>query len=235
MTIRRDIHALLNRLAAAEEQFRANEFLAPALPGGVVHVRVAGVLLRLRVSGFVGWGLFRPAGTERARLVRRATRAERRGYLDQLPARRLILCAPLGRAWLAWLAPGKLLPVHLVEDGLRFDAIEARFDGVQHWFDGTPNPGDPAAVYLRESFARATPAARLFHPGLSPEQLDSYTQAEELCRPRATPAAAVPSITAPRGGSDVPVAGVCLGGLDVPGFAGVLRDIPGGTVPPSAG
>ncbi len=227
MTIRRDVHDLLNRLAAAEEQFRANEFLAPALPGGIVHVRVASVLRRLRVSGFVGWGVFRPAGTDRARLVRRATPEERRRYLDALPSRRLILREPHDLGWLAWPAarfPGaELVPVHLVENGRQFDNIDARFDGVQCWFAATPNRDDPAAVYLRESFERGTATNRLYHAGLTPEQIDTYTWAEEMWRRRncapTTPAEA-PSVV-----------GVCLGGTEMPGFAGVMGDIPNGSVP----
>ena len=192
MTIRHNVTDLLNRLAAAEEQFRTGEFVAPAVPGGVVQVRVGGVPLRLRVGGFVGWGVFRASGTDRARLVRRATPEERRRYLDGLPARRLIVCAPEGDGCLALpatrtdarLPAGELIAVRLVEEALRFDWIDARDDGAHWWYDATPNPGDAVSAYLREEFARGTPTFRLVHAGLTPEQLDAYARADDLCRLR---------------------------------------------------
>ena len=52
----------LDRLAAAEESAFAAEFLAPMLRGGVVQVRIAGVVCRFKldVADFEGWGVFRP-------------------------------------------------------------------------------------------------------------------------------------------------------------------------------
>src|SRR5688572_4638940 len=83
-----------NKLAAAEERFLASEFLAPALGGGEVHVRIAGVINRLRMSppDFRGFGIFRPTSPSAATLVRPATLAQRREYLALFPLVRLILC-----------------------------------------------------------------------------------------------------------------------------------------------
>ena len=47
----RSIDELLGRLAYAEERFLTGDFLAPALRDGIVHVRIAGVVCRLRVEG----------------------------------------------------------------------------------------------------------------------------------------------------------------------------------------
>ena len=41
----------LNRLAAAEQQFLADEFLAPVVRGGAVQVRIAGVICTLSLCG----------------------------------------------------------------------------------------------------------------------------------------------------------------------------------------
>src|SRR5947209_17988107 len=97
---RRRVHELLERFAAAEERFQRSEFLAPALPGGVVQVRLEGVICRLRLDGDVGgWGVFRPTGPATAALVRRATLAEQRRYLELFPRRRLILCLAQRCRW----------------------------------------------------------------------------------------------------------------------------------------
>src|SRR5690242_12086621 len=105
MAVRRNVTDLLERLAYAEEAFSATEFLTPALRGGIAHVRIAGVLVGLRLEGgFEGWGVFRPQGRERAGFVRPATDAERGRYLRLLPRRQLLLCRRERDHWLAWPA-----------------------------------------------------------------------------------------------------------------------------------
>src|SRR3954471_3695616 len=105
MATTRHVHDLLNRLAAEEGRFLAGELPPPAARGGAAHVRVGAVVCRFRIEGrFEGWGVFRPGGPAAARLVRPATLAERRTYLDLLPRRRLILCQPRPTHWLAWPA-----------------------------------------------------------------------------------------------------------------------------------
>src|ERR1700734_842638 len=120
---RRRVDELLNRFAVAEERFLRNDFLAPALPGGVVQVRVEGVVCRLRVDAdFRGWGVFRPTSVSTAKQIRRATLAEQSHYLELFPPRRVILCRSFKNHWLAWPAhhsdsrfgPPALLPVRLV-------------------------------------------------------------------------------------------------------------------------
>src|SRR5581483_9009555 len=97
---RRRVHDLLDRLAGAEDRFRHSEFLAPALPGGVVRVRVEGIVCRFRLdTDFRGWGVFRSTGIAVAILIRRATLAEQRRYLELFPRRRVILCRQLKDRW----------------------------------------------------------------------------------------------------------------------------------------
>lgn len=184
MATSRQVRDLLNRLAADEARLLVRDFLAPALRGGVVHVRIAGVVCRFKVEGDTeGWGVFRPTGTGRARWSRQATLAERRRYLEVLPLRRLILCQTERRSWLAWpahqadhrFAAADLLPVHLVEEGQPFETIAARFDGVQCWFDRAEERGDPsAAVYLREALRTRTPPEQVRRSGLTAEQRTAY-------------------------------------------------------------
>jgi hypothetical protein len=190
MATSRHIHDLLNRLAAAEERFLQSDFLAPALRGGVVHVRIAGIVCRLKVEGsFEGWGAFRPTGPAAARLLRPATLAECRRYLELLPQRRLILCQPLGRRWLARpahqgdrrFAETSLVPVRFVEEAERFETVEARYDGVQCWFEGLDGRADPAAAaYLRTALQAMEPPEQVRLPGLTAEQRAAYALAHAL-------------------------------------------------------
>src|SRR5258706_1006545 len=98
----------LNRLAAEEERFLASEFLAPAMRGGQIQLRIAGVIcqLKIRPSDFTGWGVFRPTSHSEAALLRQARLAERQGYLELFPLVRLILTQRQDADWLA-------LPAHL--------------------------------------------------------------------------------------------------------------------------
>jgi hypothetical protein len=192
MATSRNVHDLLRRLAAAEERFLQGEFLAPALAGGVVHVRLAGVVCRLKMaSRFTGWGIFRPTGPDAACLVRPATLTERRHYLELLPRRLLILCQPAGTHWWTWPAhqadhrfpTAELLPVRFVEEAQRFEIVAARCDGVQYWFEELDERGDPAAAaFLREALEKMTPPAEVRRPGLSAEHRAAYAQVYQLRR-----------------------------------------------------
>ena len=92
---------LLNRFATEEKQFLNREFLAPALPGGVVGVRIGGVVCKIRIdpTTFEGWGVFQPVSHTEAKLVRQATLSERRSYLDLFPLIRQIVCRRAGNTW----------------------------------------------------------------------------------------------------------------------------------------
>jgi hypothetical protein len=175
----------LSRLAAAEERFLACEFLAPAVSGGMVQVRIAGVIRSLHVqpTDFSGWGVFRPISPAEATLVRPARLAERQRYLELLPRVRLILADRREHQWLAVPAHrgdarvqiDGLIPVRLVEEGQRFDVIESRFDGSQFWFAELDARGDPSqASYLRQELERLTPPDQLRRSGLTAEERDAY-------------------------------------------------------------
>jgi hypothetical protein len=181
---RRRVNELLDRFAAAEERFGRSEFLAPALPGGAVQVRLEGIVCRLRLDGdFSGWGVYRPTSPTTAALVRQATLAEQRRYLDLFPRRRVILCHRQRDAWQAWPAhhgdrrfgPPGLLPVRLVEEAQPFDIAQTRFDGVQSWFEQIDARADPAAAaHLRQALAALTPPEQVHRRGLSGEERAAY-------------------------------------------------------------
>src|SRR5438105_3941014 len=138
-------HEILDRLAAAEQKFLGQEFLAPMLRGGEVQVRIAGVICRLKVepADFQGWGVFQATSPKAARLVRPARLVERQKYCELFPLLHLILCRREGEQWLALPAHqadsrfriSGLLPVHLVEEAQLFEIVESRFDGTHCWFE----------------------------------------------------------------------------------------------------
>ena len=182
------VRDLIDRFAAAEEQFRAGEFLAPAVRGGSVFVRVAGVVCRFAAPPmFRGWGVFRPIG-KRAVLSRRASLADRQRYLDLFPRRPLIAVQSVDRDWVAWPAhqadsrfgPPTLLPVLLAEEIQPFDHLIARFDGSQAWFDRTDDRADPtAAAYLRDALADMRFPELVDRPRLTAEDRAAYRLAFE--------------------------------------------------------
>ena len=67
------IHDLLDKMASAERAFLETEFLAPVLPGGVVQVRISGLVCTLRVTGPAepGWAILKPLSLDRAKIVDR--------------------------------------------------------------------------------------------------------------------------------------------------------------------
>jgi hypothetical protein len=175
----------LDRLAAAEEHAFAGEFLAPMLREGVIQVRIAGVVCRLKVrpDDFEGWGVFKAASPAAAELVRPARLAERRQYLEMLPLLRLIVCCRAGKDWLAIPAHRAdtrfriegLVPVRLIEDAQLFEVLLTRFDGAQCWYDGPEPRRDPAAAaYLREALGRMVEPEHLSRPGLTAEERAAY-------------------------------------------------------------
>jgi hypothetical protein len=175
----------LSRLAAAEEQFLASEFLAPVVRGGMVQVRIAGVVCRLSITprAFEGWGVFRPTSHKAARLVRQATLSERQRYLELLPRVWLILCGREQSRWLAILAHqgdvrfriNGIVLVRLVEEAELFDVVVTRFDGAQFWYEGADDRSDPgAAAYLRKALESLTEPLALDRPGLTVEQRTAY-------------------------------------------------------------
>jgi hypothetical protein len=182
---RKRVEEALDRLAAAEERAFASEFLAPMLRGGVVQVRIAGVICRLKVhrDDFEGWGVFRAVSPSTAELVRPAALAERRRYLELLPLLRLVLCLRDQSQWLAIPAHRAdarfqiegMIPVRLIEDAQLFEVIRARFDGAQCWYDGPEPRHDPGiAAYLRDALSAMVAPDELSRPGLTAEERAAY-------------------------------------------------------------
>jgi hypothetical protein len=180
-----DVNELLNRLAAAEDEFLRQEFLAPALRGGLVRVRIGGALCRIRImpADFEGWGVFRPQSHTDAQLVRPASLTERRRYLDLFPIFRLIICRRAGNVWYGSAASfgdariefEGMAPLQLAEEVQLFDCVRARYDGSQFWFDEHDMRHDAGAeAYLRAALADQTTPDLLHRPGLTAEERAAY-------------------------------------------------------------
>ncbi|REJ68215.1 MAG: hypothetical protein DWQ31_08790 [Planctomycetota bacterium] len=180
-----NVEDLLNRFAAEEENFLRREFLAPAMRGGSVRVRIGRVACKIQIEpdNFAGWGIFQPTSHTHARLVRRASLSERRTYLDLFPAVRLIVCRRQGNTWLAAAASGGdsririegMAPLRLAEEIQVFDCVRARYDGSHFWFDELEMRHDPAAAaYLRTALNHDIAPDELERPGLTGEERAVY-------------------------------------------------------------
>lgn len=180
-----DVDQLLGRLAGEERAFLEREFLAPAVGGGSIRVRIGGVACKLAVEprDFVGYGVFRPASHSQAQLVRNASLAERRSYLRLFPLVRLVVCRRARGGWLATaasfgdgrIALDGLAPLHLAEEVQQFDVVCARFDGGAFWFEEVDPRRDPAtAAFLRTALAEPRAPDQLERKGLTAEERAAY-------------------------------------------------------------
>lgn len=190
-----DVSSLLNRLAAQEADFLEREFLAPALRGGVIRIRIAGVICKMRITPaeFQGWGVFRPVSHTEASFVRQATLSERRKYLSLFPSIRLLICRRIGPVWYGSAASfgdsrielQGLAPIDLAEEVQRFDCVRTRYDGTRFWFEELDPRHDPAAAaYLRAALTDRVEPENLERRGLTAEERACFELSYwELMRP----------------------------------------------------
>jgi hypothetical protein len=215
-----------------DEPFGSQDFIAPMLRGSSIRICLSAMERALRVesSDFEGWGVFRPTAHGSARLVCRATLAERIRYLHMLPSVQLILCEGQPRCWRGIPANGKdrrfeidgAIPVYLTEETRLFAEVEARFDGIQCWYERLDIRKDPAtAVYLRRALEDLVEPDQLSRAGLTSEEREAYTRAfttrsfaAEAASPGGTESqvAGVSSVKGPV----LQVAGIRLAGEDAP-------------------
>ncbi len=179
------IHDLLNKMEAAEESFLNAEFLSPVLPGKQVQVRVAGLILKMHVTGKVkpGWAVLKPLSMDKAKIIGKPSLKQIRGYLSLFPAARLLLTARSDRDWIALPAHRNdtrfqtdgVMRVHLVTGAEVFQKIIARFDGNHFWFQEADRRRSPAiAAYLREALIAETPPDLIRKSTLTTEEREAY-------------------------------------------------------------
>ena len=187
MSVRR----LISKLAAAEEETRRRRILAPCLPGGLIRVKVSGLILTLRASpaDFEGWGIFRAVDDRVAELEEEADLPSVLRYLERLRPLRAWLLSPLQRrTWVAcpasesdarqrgWRA--RPFAVHLVSEASAFDRVVARHDGRSWWYEELDRRSDPrTADQLREAQAEGVAPDDLRVSGMTPELRTAYALA----------------------------------------------------------
>lgn len=183
--MKKDIHALLDRVAAAERDFLKAEFLAPVLKGGQVRVRIEGLVLTLKVAGSYepGWAILKPLSMDRAAILRKPGLPQIRGYLGLFPSVRLLLLTRGDAEWSAVQAQAGdnrfridgAVPVHLAVGVEPFERIIARFDGARFLFQEVDRRRSPAiAAYLREALQSGIPPGQLRKPTLTAEEKEAY-------------------------------------------------------------
>ena len=182
MTKPRPTDDAFNRLAAAEDRFLRSEFLAPALRGGEVQVRIAGVICRLAIEprDFQGWGVFKPASHSQAKLVRAATLSERQRTLS-IPL--VSSSSPVGcrnNGWqrrhradtrfrsMAWCGPAgrRRSALRSDRDALRWRAVLVRR------FRCPLGPGHGRSP--AQALDKLTPLEAVSRPGLTAEERAAY-------------------------------------------------------------
>lgn len=183
-----DIRALLQQIAAQEEQLCSTQFLAPCVHGGRVRTRLAGMVYIFipHPRLFEGWGIFQPSKVQTAALIEEASLAQIESYLRPLQSFRFRLIHRLqSKTWLAYpvneadvcqrIGIVQPVPVHLVTEGTVFDQIVVRFDGQSWWFETLDRRDDPImAETLRSELKRLTLPESLQFKGMTPEMRCTY-------------------------------------------------------------
>lgn len=179
----KNIHQLINTIAAEEKQLQNNQFLAPCVQGGKVRTKVAGMVYTFipKPRNFEGWGIFQPVNNKNAEVIAEANLPEITEYLQHFPPVRLWLAYALkGQTWLAYPVneadakqrTGKIkpIPVYLVNDGANFEPIVARWDGFSFWFAEVDRRADPMPTeYLRAGVNKLLSPAEIRFKGMTPE------------------------------------------------------------------
>ncbi len=182
------IQQLLNQLAAQEADLLSTQFLAPCLPKGRVQTQLSGLIYTFRVQPqmYEGWGIFQPLNATSAQVTENATFSQIEAYLQLFLSLRVYLIRCLeGSTWLAypmncgdmqqkvgWVKP---VPVHLVAEGVAFQAATIRWDGRLWWFEALDRRADPCMVEkLKQAIKQNILPENLSISGLTPELRTAY-------------------------------------------------------------
>lgn len=180
---------LFDKLAAEENKFFSSEFLSPVLTNQPIRVRIAGIVVNLKVStpkNFQGWGIFSPISHKEAKFIKDPSMSEKKRYLDLFPTLRFIICRRTDEIWQGIPAHQSdtrfkitgLVPIHLMEGIQLFDVVQTRFDGVNCWFEDIDSKHSlKTANYLRECLNKLLEPDKIDILGLTQEEKDAYLMA----------------------------------------------------------
>ncbi len=175
---------LVAKLAAEERRLYDECFIAPVVGGGLVRVRVSGIVYELSVPDtYTGWAILKIKNQREARVIEPATPAVVLKYLKLFPRIRMVALQPFQNRWWAIAASGsdtriKLsgpVPVQLVGSCSRFDIVNCRFDGSVFWFESIDRRRDPRiAKTLNKALSEGVEPAKLQCPGATPQERLAY-------------------------------------------------------------
>lgn len=188
---------LIARLAQKEKDAGDSTILAPVARGGIVHVRIEGIVYQLRVEqDFRGWALLMIDSPGKAVVVGQASVSQIDAYLKLLPRVRLILLEEFEKRWWA-IAAGNdksrfsiksAVPLQMVTRAGAFDTIYARFDGFSFWFESTDRRRDGSiASKLRKQLDEDTNPKELHLSGMVPQERSAYEILWRLKHPELKP------------------------------------------------
>lgn len=197
---RPDIKALIKKTAKETRQMFETTIMAPVVPGCRVRVRINGFLSEFEIDDktFLGWGLLKPDGPGKAKLLQEASPAQIKNYMELLPRFRMIMLKEVRGAWWGLPAQGEEerlglmqpVPIRLTARTLAFDTALVRFDGASFWFESVFRRRNPSvAKTLRDRLAaevfpedvecaEMTPQERLAYSFMFYEQYPELLQVE---------------------------------------------------------
>jgi len=177
-------NSLFDKLAAEEEAFFSSQFMCPVLAGQLVRVRIAGIILTLKVSPkkFQGWGVFRCVKQQTAKFVKEPTLAQKQEYLDLFPKFSLVVCRHTDEGFFGVPAANSSnyrikgqVPISLPEEIRLFDTIDVRWDGVNFWYEGQSSfRGPKIASELRDLLVLETLPDSADISGMTQEERLAY-------------------------------------------------------------
>lgn len=172
---------LIDKFGKDEDAFLKSQFLAPVGRGATVRVRIAGIGCELTVKATEeGIALLRPRSHREAEVVRPATRAEVKKYLDLFPRARVVVTYLHGGTWLGVpaAAPAKgiqlsgWVPIALGKELRLFQTAVVRFDGAIFLLESTERPAE--SQYLRDELRKGTPEDGIRRKGITEPERGAY-------------------------------------------------------------
>lgn len=183
------INDILDKFITLEKALVGTRWVAPCVAGGRIRVKIAGLVYTFIVQppNFSGWGVFQAIDAKQAQLIESANFVQIAQYLEKLPLLRLYLVEQLKETKI-WLSTpfnateayqrfhvDTPIPLHLVTEGARFDAVIASSDGHTFWFERIDRRADPKiAEQLRQALQTILSPEDLRIPKLTPALHTAY-------------------------------------------------------------